>query len=133
MREALSKMKKWKSSGPSKVTVELLKAAGTEGIKWLTDIFNSVIKEGKIPDDWKRSWMTAVYKCKGDALECGSYRGIKLQEHAMKVMEHNLEARLRHLVDTDDMQFGLAEGQQMRSTFCARFRGVFWLKRKISG
>ena len=28
-----------------------------------------------------------VYKGKGDALECGSYRGIKLVEHAMKVLE----------------------------------------------
>ena len=28
-----------------------------------------------------------VYKRKGDALACGSYRGIKLVEHAMKVLE----------------------------------------------
>ena len=31
--------------------------------------------------------MINVYKGKGDALECGSYRGIKLLEHAMKVFE----------------------------------------------
>ena len=29
--------------------------------------------------------MVNVYKGKGDALTCGSYRGIKLLEHAMKV------------------------------------------------
>ena len=111
VREALNKMKKWKAAGPSKVTVEMLKAAGSEGIKWLTELFNSVITERKIPDDWRRSWMTAVYKGKGDALDCGSYRGIKLLEHAMKVMEHILEVRLRRMVDIDEMQFGFRPGR----------------------
>ena len=33
-----------------------------------------------------------VYKGKGDALECGSYnRGIKLVEHAMKILERVIE------------------------------------------
>ena len=31
------------------------------------------------------------YKGKGDALACGSYRGIKLLEHAMKVLERVIE------------------------------------------
>jgi len=30
----------------------------------------------KMPKDWDKSLMVNVYKCKGDALECGSYRGI---------------------------------------------------------
>ena len=48
---------------------------------------NAEVKDGKIPEDWSRSWMVNVYKGKGDALACGSYRGIKLLEHAMKVLE----------------------------------------------
>jgi len=28
-----------------------------------------------------------IYKGKGDPMECGSYRGIKLLEHAMKIVE----------------------------------------------
>ena len=55
--------------------------------------------------------MTAVYEGKGDALESGSYRGIKLLEHAMKVIEHILETRLRNLVVFDDMQFGFRPGK----------------------
>ena len=31
-----------------------------------------------------------IYKGKGDPIECGSYRGIKLLEHAMKVVEGSL-------------------------------------------
>ena len=29
-----------------------------------------------------------IYKEKGDPMECGPYRGIKLLEHAMKVVEN---------------------------------------------
>ena len=39
----------------------------------MTDVFNAVVRDGRIPSDWK-SWMVPVYKGKGDALECGSYR-----------------------------------------------------------
>ena len=66
---------------------EMLTASGETGISWLTDFFNAIVKEGRIPADWKKSWMISVYKGKGDALECGSYRGIKLLDQVMKVFE----------------------------------------------
>ena len=44
-----------------------------------------------------------VYKGKGDALECGSYRGIKLVEHAMKILERVIERRVRNVVKIDSM------------------------------
>ena len=37
--------------------------------------------------------------------ECGSYRGIKLLEHAMKVVEKIFEYRIRQQIEIDDMQF----------------------------
>ena len=40
---------------------------------------------GCIPEDWKSSVVLPIYKDKGDPTECGSYRGIKLLEHAIKV------------------------------------------------
>ena len=53
----------------------MLAASGETGISWLTDLFNAIVKEGRIPTDWKKSWMISVYKGKGDALEFGSFRG----------------------------------------------------------
>ena len=50
-------------------------------MKWMTDICNEVVRSGVVPVDWKRSWMVNVYKEKGNALECSSYRGIKLLDH----------------------------------------------------
>ena len=56
----------------------MLKAAGEDGTRWMTELCNAVVRDGKIPEDWSRSWLVNVYKGKGDALECGSYTGIKL-------------------------------------------------------
>ena len=57
--------------------------------------------------------MVNVYKGKGDALTCGSYRGIKLLEHAMKVLERVIEGKLRKIVKIDSMQFGFMSGRSM--------------------
>ena len=48
--------------------------------------------------------MVNVYKGKGDALTCGSYRGIQLLAHAMKVLERVIEGRLRKIVKIDSIQ-----------------------------
>ena len=55
--------------------------------------------------------MVTVYKGKGDALDCGSYRGIKLLDHVMKVFERVIEKRLRGRVELNDMQFGFRPGR----------------------
>jgi len=44
-------------------------------------------------------------------MECGSYRGIKLLEHAMKVVEMIFEYRILQQIDIDDMQFGFMKGK----------------------
>jgi hypothetical protein len=81
VQAAIKRMKRNKAAGPSGVVADMLKAAGKAGALWVTDVCNSVVSQGKISEDWCNSWMVNVYKGKGDALECGSYRGIRLLEH----------------------------------------------------
>jgi hypothetical protein len=111
VKTAIGKMKNDKAAGPSGVVAEMMKAAGDVGIRWMTDLFNVIVREGNIPDDWCKSWMVSIYKGKGDALECGSYRGIKLLEHMMKVLERVIEVKVRRKVEIDDMQFGFSPGK----------------------
>jgi len=85
---ALKKMKRHKAPGLSGLTAEMIQA--TVGAPWLLDLCNGFVKEGYITDDWKSSVILPVYKGKGDPMECGSYGGIKLLEHAMKVVERIL-------------------------------------------
>ena len=46
------------------VLAELLKNAGSDGIKWLTAIFQSVWRSGNIPDDWRRGIILPLYKAR---------------------------------------------------------------------
>jgi len=56
-------------------------------------------------------YLVPNYKEKGDPMECGSYRGIKLLEHAMNVVEKIFQHRIRQQIDIGDMQFGFTKGK----------------------
>ena len=72
---------------------------------------NGIVKEGSIPEDWKSSVVLPIYKGKGDPMECGSYRGIKLLEHGMKVVERIFEHKIQQQIEINDMQFGFMKGK----------------------
>jgi len=59
----------------------------------------------------KSSVILPLYKEKGYPTECGSYRGIKLLEHTMKVVERIFEHRIRQQTEADDMQFGFMKSK----------------------
>ena len=44
---------------------------------------NDMVRNGVIPSDWEDSFIIDIYKGKGDALERGNYRGLKLLDHVM--------------------------------------------------
>jgi len=76
------------------------------------DLYNGIVKEGCIPEDWKSSVILPIYK--GKKLIQWSVDligGIKLLEHAMKVVERIFEHRIRQQIEVDDMQFGFMKGK----------------------
>jgi len=87
---ALKKMKRHKSPGLSGLVAEMIQATGDIGTQWMLDLCNGIVKGCCIPEDWKSSVVLPVYKRKGDPVKYGSYRGIKLLEHAMNVVERSL-------------------------------------------
>ena len=58
---AIIGFKKLKSAGPTGVVSEMIKTSGGFGTRWMTDLINNIVKEGCIPDDWRKS---IVYKGK---------------------------------------------------------------------
>ena len=83
---ALKKMKR-QSCRLVRASSRMMQTAGDIGTQWILHLCNGIVKESCIPEDWKSSVVLLICKGKGDAMECGSYRGIKLFEHAVKVVE----------------------------------------------
>ena len=82
--KAITKMKTGKAAGPSGIVAEMLKASGDTGARLVADLANDMVRNGVIPSDWEDSFIINIYKGKGDALERGNYRGLKLLDHVMK-------------------------------------------------
>ncbi len=109
--KAIKSMKCGKAAGTSLIIAEMLKASGVEGAQLIRDLIEAIIHYGKIPTDWEESIIVSLYKGKGVAIERGNYRGLKLLEQVMKVLERVAESILRQQVHINDMQFGFMPGR----------------------
>jgi len=88
-------MKRHKAPGLSGLVAEMIQATRDIGTEWILDVCYGIVKESCIREVWKSSVVLPFYKGKGDPVECGSYRGIKLLEHAMKVVERIFKHRIQ--------------------------------------
>jgi len=113
----LKKMKRQKDPGLSGLVAEMTQTTGDIGTQWILDLCNGIVKEGCIPEDWNSSVVLPIYKGKGDQMECGSYKGIKLLEHATKVVEKIFEDRIQQQIDIDDTQFGFINAKELLMPF----------------
>ena len=104
--KAISKMTSGKAAGPS----------GEAGTVEVRDLIEDIISEGCIPTDWQESFIVNLYKGKGDALNRGNYRGLKLIEQVMKVLERVVEGLIRQRIEIDEMQCGFMSGHGTTDT-----------------
>ncbi|XP_071713011.1 uncharacterized protein [Rutidosis leptorrhynchoides] len=91
VRVALRKMGRNKAVGPDQIPIEA----------W----------SSKMPMEWRLSETIPIYKNKGNAQICGSYRGIKLLSHTTKLWERVIETRLRRITSISENQFGFMPGR----------------------
>jgi len=108
---AVQKMGMNKAAGPSGIVAEMLKPSGNAGIRLIRDLIEAIILEERIPSEWEESYIVSLYKGKGDALERGNYRGLKLIDQVMKVLERVVEQLIRKKIQISDMQFGFMPGR----------------------
>ena len=110
--KAIREMKAGWAAAPSEVSVEMIFASGEIGIDVMMKLCQDVLDGNGIPADWAMSVVVPNFKGKGDAMSCGSYRGVKLLEHAMKIVERVMEKRLRQMVTIDKIQLGFIPGKK---------------------
>ena len=116
VKKAISQMKAGKAPGPSGIVVEMIRAAVDIGASMIYDLAAEIIRDGKVPSDLEQSFIVCLYKGKGDALERGNYRGLKLTEQVMKILERIVDGLIRQLVSIDDSQFGFVPGRSTTDT-----------------
>ena len=102
--KAMRGMKAVKAAGLLEVIVEMIAASGEIGIGVMVELCQGVLDGRGMPDDWALS-VVPIFKGKGDAMSYMAYRGVKLVEHAIKIVEKVLERRLRRMVKVDEMQY----------------------------
>ena len=110
IKEALNDLRCGKAGGVSGIVAEHLQASPI-AIDVLTQIGNNMLNGDSMPVEWRSSVLVPLYKGKGDVRECGSYRGVKLLEHGMKVIERVIERRLRSTIEINEMQCGFMPGK----------------------
>ena len=76
VEQALKSMKV--GTGAIWVTSDLIKAAGATGVKVPFQIYESTEQEGRVPEQWAKSYTIPVYKGKGDVLMVGKHKGVRL-------------------------------------------------------
>ena len=104
-------MKQGKAAGLSEVTTEMIVAGGRIAEKVILQLSHRVLDGKRIPDKWKTNVVVPIFQGKGDVMNCGLYRGVKLLEHGKKIIERVLKRRIRALVDFDEAQFGFMPGK----------------------
>ena len=117
VREAIRKMKQGKAAVLSEITMEMIAAGGRIAEEVMLQLCQRVLDGKGILDEWKTSIVVPIFKEKGDVMNCGSYRGVKLLEHGMKIIERVLERRMRVLDDFNKTQFGFMPGKEQRMPY----------------
>ena len=81
---AINKLKNHKSPGIDAIPAELIKAwGGTMGLE-IHKLITSVLKQEKLPEEWKESIIVPIHK-KGDKKDCNIYRGFSLLPTTYKI------------------------------------------------
>ena len=120
--EAFKLLKIVKVPGPSEAYARVIVASGDVEIRSLMKPCLRKLDEKRMPADWATSIAIPIFKGKGDIMNCGMHRVVKLQEHAMKIVEMIPTKKWRKFVAIDDMQFGSMPGNGTTDTVIILWR-----------
>ena len=86
VKEQLGNLRVDKAPGPDNMQPRVLMEEAEQVREMLTDIFNSSLKSGQVPEDWRVANVTPLFK-KGSREKLGNYRPVSLTLVVWKVLE----------------------------------------------
>ena len=104
--DAIKATKASKAIGPDGISNLHLKHLGTNGINYLTSLYNLSLTTSQIPQIWKQSVIIPLLKPKKPPDESKSYRPVSLLSPAAKVLEKLILPELDKELPIPDFQHG---------------------------
>ena len=83
---------------------EMISASKEVGVSVMVQLCQPMLDAKGMQDEWQTSVLVPIFK--GDVRNCNVYRGVKLLEHMVKIIERVLKRRIQELVSINSMQFG---------------------------
>ena len=87
-----------KTPGADNLHPRILKELSKSLAKPLALIFNKSLQNGKLPSDWKKANVTAIFK-KGEKSEANNYRPVSLTSVVCKVMESFIRDSIQNFLE----------------------------------
>ena len=112
VQDARKSLKNGKSPGEDLITAEMVKALDENGIIALQRLFNEILENEHVPNDWKKGIIICVPK-KGDLSQCSNWRGITLLSVPCKTLSQLIYNRIRGFTETilREQQAGFRQGR----------------------
>ena len=79
-----------KAPGLSEVHAEMILVSGCVGIRALMELCQRILDGKRMPPDWATSVAIPIFNGKVNIMNCCMYRGMKLLEDAIKIVERYL-------------------------------------------
>jgi hypothetical protein len=113
VRSAIEQLRSRKAPGLDLITGKILKELPYIGIRAVTQIFNSVLRTGYIPRQWKLSQIITILKPGKPAEKVTTYRPVSLLLILSKLLEKLLLTRIHPILQEKriipDHQFGFRQ------------------------
>ena len=109
IQKLLKDLKPGKAAGPDNISPRVLKELSDVVADPLTTIFRKSLSEGKVPQDWKHSNVTPIFKM-GQKYNPANYRPISLTCIASKMMEHIMCSNIMSHASSHNILYNLQHG-----------------------
>ncbi|XP_031340877.1 uncharacterized protein LOC116168986 [Photinus pyralis] len=110
--DIVKSLKYGKAPGHDKITTEMIKRLGNNGMEMLCQLLNKAWHSGEVPEDWKVGIIIPIHK-NGDSKDCKIYRGVTQLSTAAKIYESILERKLKQAIEyqLEESQSGFRKGR----------------------